>query len=133
MVSESARARRQRSAWDSRTGSWQEQVETSPAFARVREELLVLADPASEDRSADLGAGAGFLTLALAPQVGSVLAVDVSPEMLATLGSAAARAGIANVETRTADLARLQLPAGDGAGRWAACAGPSRWAKTRFR
>lgn len=112
MVSESARARRQRSAWDGRTGSWQEQVEASPAFARVREELLVLADPASADRCADLGAGTGFLTLALAPCVESILAVDVSPEMLATLRSAAAQAGVANVETRTADLAKLQLPSG---------------------
>jgi ubiquinone/menaquinone biosynthesis C-methylase UbiE len=46
----------------------------------------------------DLGAGTGRLTLAAAPHVGRVVAVDVSPAMLALLRERAAMAGLANVE-----------------------------------
>jgi ubiquinone/menaquinone biosynthesis C-methylase UbiE len=46
----------------------------------------------------DLGAGTGRLALAAAPHVGRVVAVDVSPAMLARLREQAAKAGLANVE-----------------------------------
>jgi ubiquinone/menaquinone biosynthesis C-methylase UbiE len=46
----------------------------------------------------DLGAGTGRLALAAAPHVGRVVAVDVSPAMLALLREQAAAAGLANVE-----------------------------------
>jgi ubiquinone/menaquinone biosynthesis C-methylase UbiE len=46
----------------------------------------------------DLGAGTGRLALAVAPAVGRVVAVDVSPAMLALLREQAEKAGLANVE-----------------------------------
>jgi SAM-dependent methyltransferase len=46
----------------------------------------------------DLGAGTGRFALAAAPHVGRVVAVDVSPAMLAVLRDRAAVAGLANVE-----------------------------------
>ena len=46
----------------------------------------------------DLGAGPGRLALAAAPHVARVVAVDVSPAMLALLRERAAKAGLANVE-----------------------------------
>ena len=46
----------------------------------------------------DLGAGTGRLALAAAPRVARVVAVDVSPAMLALLRERAAKAGLANVE-----------------------------------
>jgi len=46
----------------------------------------------------DLGTGTGRLALAAAPHVARVVAVDVSPAMLALLRERAARAGLANVE-----------------------------------
>ena len=46
----------------------------------------------------DLGAGTGRLALTAAPHVGRVVAVDVSPAMLARLREQAAKAGLANVE-----------------------------------
>ena len=46
----------------------------------------------------DLGAGTGRLTLAAAAVCRRVVAVDVSPAMLATLGQAANDAGLTNVE-----------------------------------
>jgi len=46
----------------------------------------------------DLGAGTGRFTVAAAPLVGRVVAVDVSPAMLAVLSERVAGAGLANVE-----------------------------------
>jgi len=46
----------------------------------------------------DLGAGTGRFSLAAAAQVARVVAVDVSPAMLATLRDRVARAGVLNIE-----------------------------------
>jgi ubiquinone/menaquinone biosynthesis C-methylase UbiE len=46
----------------------------------------------------DLGAGTGRFALVAAAQVARVVAVDVSPAMLATLRDRVARAGLSNVE-----------------------------------
>jgi ubiquinone/menaquinone biosynthesis C-methylase UbiE len=46
----------------------------------------------------DLGAGTGRFALAAAAEVSRVIAVDVSPAMLAVLAERVARAGVANVE-----------------------------------
>ncbi|MFN2607627.1 MAG: class I SAM-dependent methyltransferase [Acidimicrobiales bacterium] len=47
----------------------------------------------------DVGAGPGRFSLALAPRVAGVVAVDPSPRMLALVATAARRAGLANVAT----------------------------------
>src|SRR5690348_3108856 len=52
----------------------------------------------AESTLVDLGAGTGRLALAAAPHVRRVVAVDVSPAMLAALRGRAAEAGLANVE-----------------------------------
>ena len=57
----------------------------------------------------DLGAGTGLLTLALAPRVREVIAVDISERMLERLDDAAAADGVHNVEPLVADLRRLPL------------------------
>jgi ubiquinone/menaquinone biosynthesis C-methylase UbiE len=59
----------------------------------------------------DLGAGTGFVALALAPLAGSVLAVDISPVMAESLAGRAAQAGLRNVRTEVADLRAFQMPA----------------------
>jgi SAM-dependent methyltransferase len=46
----------------------------------------------------DLGAGTGRFALAAAAEMARVVAVDISPAMLATLQERAARAGLPNVE-----------------------------------
>jgi SAM-dependent methyltransferase len=50
----------------------------------------------------DLGAGTGTFALAIAPYCRRVVAVDISPAMLATLRQRAERAGIANLEIEQA-------------------------------
>jgi ubiquinone/menaquinone biosynthesis C-methylase UbiE len=73
--------------------------------------LLAIADPGPADACVDLGAGTGFVALALAPLAESVLAVDISPVMAESLATRAAEAGLGNVRTAVADLRTFALPA----------------------
>lgn len=98
------------SKWNKRAGQWHTHVTSSPAFAKVLESLLAAASPQPDDVCIDLGAGTGFVTLALAPRVSSVLSVDIAAGMTEELQARAAEAGIANVSTLTADLTALRLP-----------------------
>jgi len=107
-----SRAQRLRETWDGRRDSWHHHVETSAAFDRVREAVLAEAAPAPGLRAVDLGAGTGFLALALAPGIEDVLAVDVSPMMVEALEKEAADRGLGNVRCRVADLASVDLPPG---------------------
>ncbi len=104
----SMRQRRLRSVWDDRVDQWSGTVDGSAAFAQLRERMLQLAAPVPTDRCLDLGAGTGFLTLPLAEMVASVLATDLSAEMLGSLRANAMHTA-APVTTRAADMAQLEL------------------------
>ncbi len=69
-----------------------------------------MSGPRATDACVDLGAGTGFVTSALAPLVGSVLAVDISPAMADSLAERVSQAGLRNVSTEVADLRALRLP-----------------------
>jgi len=105
-----SRAGRLRALWDRRSVSWHDHVETSDAFDLVRAAVLAEASPAPWLRAVDLGAGTGFLTVVLAPEVDHVLAVDVSPVMAASLAMRAADHGLENVHCVVRDLASFDLP-----------------------
>jgi ubiquinone/menaquinone biosynthesis C-methylase UbiE len=94
--------------WDERVEAWEE-VATSPAFLRIRNRIVELAEPRRDDRVVDLGAGTGLLSLALAPCVHELVAVDISERMLERLDDRAAADGVDNVEPLVADLRRLPL------------------------
>lgn len=64
------------------------------------------------DRVVDLGCGSGQLTLRLAGDAASVLAVDVSAAMIELLERHAADAGLSNVSGRAVPIEHLELPAG---------------------
>ncbi len=51
-------------------------------------------------RALDLGCGAGHLGFAIAPHVGTVVALDPSPGMLDQVNAEATRRGLDNIETR---------------------------------
>ncbi|HSW42301.1 MAG TPA: methyltransferase domain-containing protein [Patescibacteria group bacterium] len=59
--------------------------------------LVDVAAPRPADRAIDLGAGAGHATLALAPHVARVDAIDPTPEMLTVAARLAGERGIVNV------------------------------------
>ena len=74
--------------------------------------LVELARLEGSERVLDAGCGAGHTAVAFATHVRTVLAVDLSSEMLAVTASLAAERGIANLEVRRGDVE--WLPAADG-------------------
>jgi ubiquinone/menaquinone biosynthesis C-methylase UbiE len=97
--------------WDRRVTGWHTHVTSASGFDKVRDRLLAIANPGTADACVDLGAGTGFVALALAPLVDSVLAVDISAAMAESLAVHAAQAGLENVRTEVADLRTFTMPA----------------------
>ena len=95
--------------WDRRVEEWHSHVTSAAAFGQVLDQLIDQSGPKPTDACVDLGAGTGFVTTALAPLVSSVLAVDISTSMSASLAERAARDGLRNVSTEVSDLREFQL------------------------
>lgn len=96
--------------WNKRVSGWHSHVTSAPAFEKVLAALLDAAQPWPSDVCVDLGAGTGFVALALAPRVTSVLAVDIAPAMAEDLSQRAREAGLRNLSTEVCDLNELRLP-----------------------
>jgi CheY-like chemotaxis protein/2-polyprenyl-3-methyl-5-hydroxy-6-metoxy-1,4-benzoquinol methylase len=93
-------------AFDLRAASWDanpHRRKMTRDIVAAMDEERVFADAAS---ALDFGCGTGLLTLALAERVPWVTGLDTSPGMLAELSAKIARAGLGNVGTLLADLAR---------------------------
>ena len=86
-----------------------EEIARSPGFLGLRDRILDLAAPRAEDVVVDVGSGTGLLTLALAPRVTRVWAVDIAAGMTEYLRAKAASAELDNVETVTASAVSLPL------------------------
>ena len=95
--------------WDARASSWEE-VCASPAFERLRDRTLDLADLDEGEVVVDLGAGTGLLALPAASRAREVIAVDYSSPMLDRLSHHARELGRANIRPVLADLRELPLP-----------------------
>lgn len=65
------------------------------------------------DTLIDVGAGPGRLALALAPRVGCLVAVDLSPAMLSLLVNRARRGGIRNITTFAGRWEDVEVPRAD--------------------
>jgi ubiquinone/menaquinone biosynthesis C-methylase UbiE len=76
------------------------------ALTDWQNELQALQQLGLNERSVlvDLGAGTGGLALAAAPHCARVVAVDISPAMLAIIGERATAAGLSNLEVAHAGL-----------------------------
>jgi Methylase involved in ubiquinone/menaquinone biosynthesis len=61
-------------------------------------------------KALEYGCGTGLVTALLAPNLGSVLATDLSPGMLGVLRDKLNRGGLRNVDTRTLDLTSDPVP-----------------------
>lgn len=96
--------------WTKRVDQWHTHVTSAAGFEKVLDALLITAAPGPDDVAVDLGAGTGFVTMALAPKVTSVLAVDISPAMTEEVAKNAAEAGHSNVTAEVRDLTSFQLP-----------------------
>jgi ubiquinone/menaquinone biosynthesis C-methylase UbiE len=95
--------------WDKRVEQWHSHVTSGAAFEQVLRRLIELSSPKPTDACVDLGAGTGFVTTAMAPLVSSILAVDISAAMAASLAQRAARDGLRNVSTQVSDLKEFNL------------------------
>jgi ubiquinone/menaquinone biosynthesis C-methylase UbiE len=71
------------------------------------ERLLALVDPQTHWRVLDVATGAGHTALTLAPHVDSVVASDITDEMLAEAEKLSAARGATNVTTAHAEAAAL--------------------------
>jgi ubiquinone/menaquinone biosynthesis C-methylase UbiE len=86
-----------------------EELARTEGFQRLRDQIVALAALRPDDVAVDVGAGTGLLTLALAPAVEKVWAVDISPAMLEYLTTKVASAELTNVEAATATAVSLPL------------------------
>ena len=96
--------------WDRRVEKWHSHVTSAEAFGTVLDRLIQLSSPKRADACVDLGAGTGFVATALAPLVSSVLAVDVSAAMVASLTERATEHGLHNLSAEVGDLREFRLP-----------------------
>ena len=96
--------------WDRRVQQWHSHVTSTAAFEQLLEGMLKIAEPRPADACVDLGAGTGFVTMALAPLTSSVLAVDISGAMASALAARAQQDGLGNVSTQVGDLKEFNLP-----------------------
>jgi SAM-dependent methyltransferase len=96
-----------------------ESFAASPAMsaAETLEALVGLAPADEEARWLDVACGPGLVSLALAPRVGSVLGVDLTPAMVERAGREARAAGLENVGFELGDATALEVEEGgfDGA------------------
>lgn len=84
-------------------------VERDPLFARLRREAR------RSHTLIDVGAGTGRFSLAIAPRVGEVVAVDPSRSMLAALTRDSRRLGVDNIRTVERRWQEVDIGAGPGA------------------
>lgn len=73
--------------------------------------MVELATPMANDRMLDIATGGGHVARVFAPHVESVIASDLTPEILAHAERAFAEWGLANVETAIADAEDLPFEA----------------------
>jgi ubiquinone/menaquinone biosynthesis C-methylase UbiE len=86
-----------------------EELARTVGFRRIRDRIVALANPDPDDVVVDIGAGTGLLSLALAPRVRTVWAVDISPAMSDYLRVKAASASLSNLNDVTATAVSLPL------------------------
>jgi SAM-dependent methyltransferase len=95
-------------AWDDHVVEAEELARTE-GFLGLRDEIIRRAEPRPDDVVMDIGAGTGLLTLAVAPLVAKVWAIDVSGAMIDYLTTKAASGELDNVEAATATAISLPL------------------------
>lgn len=104
-----------REQWNKSAQGWDDQGAVIHAWLeQATTAMLDMADVKTGARVLDVAAGAGDQTLAAAARVGpkgQVLATDLSPAILEFAAANAARAGFANITTKTADGEHLDVEA----------------------
>lgn len=71
----------------------------------IVEGIVALGEPNAQETALEIGAGGGFLTEAIAPGVGHLIALEIDPKMLGHLQ--AKFAGVSNLEIHDQDILKL--------------------------
>ena len=106
----STAVRRQHRVWSRRVNAWDHH--TPGGLEKVTAAVLASASLPPGARVLDLGCGTGQLSLPLAERGARVLAVDVSPEMIARLEQNARERRLPGVEGLVMPIETLSLPQG---------------------
>jgi len=96
--------------WQRRADSWEDHA--SVALGSVVEAVLAEVGPAAHGVALDIGCGGGALAVPLAARAATVVAVDISPNMIDRLHERAALAGADNVDARVGSIELLDFPPG---------------------
>ena len=100
---------RQHRFWNRRAVEWDLNALDNPGLQKVIDAVVSDAELTSTDAVVDLGCGSGQVTFAVADKAGSVLAVDISEEMIRLLLVHARERGAGNIEGRAEPIESLQL------------------------
>jgi SAM-dependent methyltransferase len=97
---------------DRQFGSTAAQYVTSPVHAAGADlaQIASIAERLRPARAIDLGCGGGHVSYAVAPHVGSVVAYDLSADMVAAVAAEAKKRGLVNVETAQGPAEALPFP-----------------------
>ena len=98
--------------FDARAKTWDEDPRRVQLAADLFAALAQQVPLRSDISALDYGCGTGLLTLALAPRVRRVLAVDSSQGMLEVLAQKAKACGLRHVQTLCANFANDPAPSG---------------------
>lgn len=85
-------------------------------MAQTLDDLVAMLPVAPEQRWLEVACGPGIVTRALAPRVGEVVGVDLTPAMVELAQREAADAGVHNARFVVGDATALPWPAGEFAG-----------------
>ncbi len=97
----------QRKLWSRRAASWDHGA--LPGLHDVVTRVIEVASPGRDDVVVDLGCGTGALTLPIAEKVQTVVAVDISDEMLDELRNKARTSNITNITVVSDAIEKLTL------------------------
>ena len=100
---------RERLLWNRRAAKWDS--EGSAGLTKVVDAVVAASRPAGDAVAVDLGCGSGQVTIPLARDCASVVAVDVSDRFIARLQAKASAAGVNNIQLLTHPIETLDLPA----------------------
>jgi len=86
-----------------------EEIARSPGFLALKEEIVKLAASPRGAVVADIGSGTDLLALEMAPDAGTIWAIDISQRMSDYLAAKSLSAGFTNIQTVVASAVSLPL------------------------
>ena len=98
--------------FDAVAGSWDEEPRRVKVATEIAAAIRKTLNLSNIWDALDVGCGTGLVTLALAPQLGSITGIDSSRVMLSKLVEKVTASGITNVKTALCDLSVGELPDG---------------------